>query len=159
MGANVNEQLSSGEWARRVTGGVELKSLATTLGLYTPARDYLIDWAHGSDSAYDTLTVNTYNAGVWLDMSEYNPNMRSIVIVNEDGTSIDFDYAINFARDNIGTDSYEVAAATAETATPLQINLPATLGYDKYVQCEIRPEVGQTGTELNFKAYLVGRGG
>lgn len=137
----------------------ELKNLAGTLGLYTPARDFFLDWFHGSDTAFDTLTAGSANDGVWLDMSEINPDARSLVIINEDGATLDFDYVIKFSRDGLADDEYTVASNATNTATPLQVDLPASLGYDKFVQCEITPDAGQVGTKLNFKVYLVGRGG
>lgn len=137
-----------------------LHSRVTATDVIPPQRDVFLDWFHGTDAALATLTVNTANPGLWLDMREINPNARSIVIINGNA-SPDFAYTIYFSRDGLAADAYAVSTVAAGAKSQItQIVLDAsTYGYDQYVKLEITPTVGQTGTQLTFQAYLTGRGG
>jgi len=150
---------SSGKDAGNVIA--ELTNLANTLGLYTPARDIFVDWFFGNEDTAETLTAGSANAGSWLDMSALNADMRSIVIQNSDATSLDYDYEIYFSRNGLDADQYLIASGTAITTEFEQIVLDATNGYDLYIKLVITPDAGQgtPSAELDYQAYLVGRGG
>ena len=150
-------QASGGETAGLVVA--ELTNLANTLGLYTPARDVFVDWLYGQDGTYSaTLTKGSANNGLPGDISEINPDARSIVIIAEDDTTLDYDYLIQFSRNGVD-DWYTVASANTVSVSPNQIDLPASLGYDQYVKAVITPDAGQSDTNAQMKVYLTGRGG
>ena len=150
---------SSGNPAGNVVA--ELTSLSTTLGLYTPARDIYLDYFFGADDAYDTLTVAS-NAGLWLDIGVLNPQARQIVIQCEGTPS--YGFSVNMSRNGLDADDYEVKAngGAGEVATQFHVIDSAAIyayGYDQYIKILITPDAGQTGTQLNYIAYLTGRGG
>jgi len=138
----------------------EMTNLPNTLGLYTPARDVFLDWAFGNDTTYSaSLTAGSANNGLVLDMRELNSSMRSLVFETEATSGIDYDYTVSFSRDGDAANAYQVAAAVTIATAFNQVNLPESLGYDQYVHVGITPDAAQTGTKLNFKVYLTGRGG
>lgn len=147
-------------WITAQSGGAALVRDVESKALYTPARDHFIDWFFGSDVALSAaLTAGSENNGLWIDMREINPNARSIVVQAGSGTSLNYNYSVYFSRSGLTADRYLVATATAVTTEFKQINIPASLGYDGYIQLSITPDALQTGANLTFRAYLVGRGG
>lgn len=137
-----------------INGGIKVADV------YAPARDIFIDWFFGADDTYETLTVNTSNAGLWVEISTLNPFLRGIVVIVESGSGLDYDWTLELSRNGLAADAYTVASGTAVATQITQISLqPGVVGHDLYARLSIRPEVGQTGTQLNFKAYCVGRGG
>jgi len=155
----MNPELVRKLMAQKETAGVKDVSVTNTT-IIPPARDVFLDWFHGTDAGLATLTVNTANPGVWLDMREINPNARSIVIINGNA-SPDFAYVVSFSRNGLAADDYAVltVAAGAKSQYTQIVLDAATYGYDQYVKLEITPTTGQTGTQLTFQAYLTGRGG
>lgn len=139
----------------------ELTNLANTLGLYTPARDVFLDYFYGTDTALSAaLTAGSANNGLALDMREINPNARSIVIQAGTGTALDYDYEIFFSRNGLIADAYTTGLTGTAIATEfLQVNLPASEGYDQYVHLVITPDGAQSGAQLTFRGYLTGKGG
>lgn len=140
---------------------VVLYGLAQTLGLYTPARDIYLDYFFGSDATPSTITVAA-TPGLWLDMGAINASMRQLVIQNGNAAP-SYQYSIRASRNGLDADSYEIKAAGGigeVTAEFEALSLDgATYGYDQYIQIIITPAAGQTGTQLDFIAYLTGRGG
>ena len=115
-----------------------------------------LDWFHGNDTTFVPLTVNVANEGLFLDQSLIDPDTKTIVISNEAASGIDYDYEIFLSRSVDNLDKYSVLTASNVSDVNHQVVLP---DYDFFVQCVITPAVGQTGTQLNFKAYLAGQGG
>lgn len=128
-----------------------------------PARDVFLDFFFGSDDTLSSaLTANQWtspNVGLFVDMSVVDVNHRSVVIVNGNA-SPSYSYRVYFSRNGGGseTDDIYLVASGTSTSQIKQINLPASLGYDAYVRLDLNPDIGQTGTQLTFKAYLIGRG-
>ena len=128
-----------------------------------PARDYFLTWLFGSDAALETLTVNVDNDGtITADMTLINPNARQLVIINGNATP-DYSYSLLFSRNGLWSttdDLYIGVTATLGAKSQVQpVLLPASVGYDRFCRLRIKPTGGQAGTQLQFKAYLVGRGG
>lgn len=130
-----------------------------------PARDVFLDFFFGSDDTLSSaLTANQWtspNVGLFVDMSQLAANQRSIVIINGNA-SPSYSYRVYFSRNALGSatdDIYLVASGSAVTSQIKQVDLPAALGYDAYVRLDLNPDTGQSGTQLTFKAYLIGRGG
>lgn len=130
--------------------------------VYEPARDVFITWLFGSDGATSALTAAAEGLSVFADQSLINVNQRQIVIVNGNAAPT-YAYNIYFSRNGLGVatdDKYAaITSGSAARAQILQIPIPAANGYDEYLQLGITPAGGQAGTQLNFKAYLIGRGG
>lgn len=129
--------------------------------VYAPARDIYLDWFFGTDTTNDTLTANVEAAGNWLESSLHNPDARSIVIVNGNASPT-YNYRVDQSRNGLSTtdDTYAIIASTGPiTAQITRVVLDPAKGYDAFTRLYITPAVGQTGTQLNFKAYLIGRGG
>lgn len=135
-------------------GGIKVYSVSD------PSRDVFNSWFFGSDTATEALTANTLANGLWLDQSLLHPSARSIVIINGNAAP-DYAYTIEYSRNALGvagSDTYTVTSVAAGAkAQIVQVAFPA--GYDKFVRLTITPTTGQAGTQLNFKAYLAGRGG
>lgn len=127
-----------------------------------PSRKLYQHFFFGTDANFsDPLTAGSYNNGLWGEIREINSDHRSVVIQCEGTSSIDFDVKVFFSRAASSSHEYEITslASTANTTQWLQVNIPASVGYDYYMKVQIRPETGQTGNNLNFKCYLAGRGG
>lgn len=142
----------------------ELTNLGNTLGLYTPARDYYLDYFWGTDDAFITteIAAGSETMGSILDMREINPNARSIVIQTSDATAIDFTYTVYFSRSGIDADKYTTSLTAQHNTTGVdfvRVNVPASVGYDLYIHLGINPAAGQTAANRKFRAYLVGKGG
>ena len=117
-------------------------------------------WFFGSEDTLETLTVAVPTKGLWQDQSVLNPDCRSVVIINGNASPA-FAYTVSFSRSGEGVttdDEYPVISSTS-TSTITRVNVPATEGFDLYMTLTITPDVGQAGTELEFKSYLIGRGG
>jgi len=143
-------------------GNVIVANLAQQLQLYTPSRDVFLDFFYGTDAAAGTLTVSDPNQVTPLEMREMHPDSRTIVIINEDATSRDYAYTVYFSRSGTVADYYATAATAAAGAKAKEVVIPlpfSTYGYDQYVHLEITPTAGQSGDQLDFTAYLTGRGG
>lgn len=125
---------------------------------YEPARDLFLNWLFGSDGALQTLTVNTANNSLIQEVSLINPDARSIVIINGNA-SPDYAYDLQFSRDGVNNFYTVKTVAAGAKAQIVQEPFPASLGYDLFCRLVITPTVGQAGTQLQFKSYLVGRGG
>ncbi|GMQ79543.1 MAG: hypothetical protein BMS9Abin02_2141 [Anaerolineae bacterium] len=163
--------IAVGGWAAISTDGVRHVTSpdGTTLNgglkvanVYHPARDIFQSWFFGSDGALDTtFAANTLKSSIWLDQSLINVDARSIIIINGNA-SPSFTYAVNFSRNGIGSttdDQYEKKTAATVTSQITVVPLVAADGYDQYVGLDITADAGQSGTQLQFKAYLIGRGG
>lgn len=127
--------------------------------VYQPARDIFLDWFFGADDTLETITVDTENEGNWIEISQWDPYLRQIVIVNGNAAP-SFSYTVYLSRNGLDVDKYVAKASAASTAQFTAIDMSApTLGHDLYVRLDINPDVGQTGDKLTFQAYAVGRGG
>lgn len=139
-----------------------LNSGVKVANVYDPARDIYLDFYFGADDALSAaLTAAAANNGLWLDQSYINPKTRSIVIVNGNAAP-SFSYLVQFSRNGLSSttdDTYTAVASAASTTQITQVLVPDTKGFDLYSRLVITPDAGQVGTQLTFKAYLIGRGG
>lgn len=125
-----------------------------------PSRDVYINWLYGTEDTYGpVLTANVAKVFPFAEMSLLNPNARSITIIT--GASATYNYLIECSRNSapVAADTYTISSGTTTTLAIANIVIPATMGYDRYIRLTITPAVGQAGAQLNFKAYLAGRGG
>lgn len=154
-GVVIQADPATGNVVQLLNGGLR------TADVYAPAREIFIDWFFGADDALVTLTAaNSYGNG-FLDMSTINVNQRAIVIINGNAAP-SFSYTVDFSRNAVASatdDTYPVITATASTSRFTRIILDPTKGYDQFARLGITPDAGQIDTQLQFKAYLVGRGG
>jgi len=139
--------------------GVAINGGMKVADVYAAARDIFVDWIFGADDTYQTLVAAAEAEGLWVEISTLNPNARQIVICVEATSGIDYDYEVEFSRNAAGDDAYVVASDTTVTAQITPIILTPALGYDLYCRVNITPAALQAGDELEYKAYVVGRGG
>ena len=109
----------------------------------------------GTDDTEATVVVNTLTDGTWLDMSKISPSARSIAIINGNA-SPSYTYNVLFGRKLADTEAYIVKTESTVTDQYKFVDIPS--GFDGFVMLQLHADAGQSGTQLDFKAILNGRG-